>query len=47
MRVIKHWHTLPRKFVDSMEIINPYGHSPEHLALVGPALGWEVGLHDL
>lgn len=47
MRVIKHWYKLPREFMDAMEIINLYGHSPEHLALADPALSWELGLDDL
>lgn len=47
MRVIKHCRMLPREFIDSMEIINPYGHSTERLALADPALNWEVGLDDI
>lgn len=47
VRVIKHWHMLPREFVESMEIINPYGHNPEHRALADRGLSWEVELDDL
>lgn len=47
MRVSSTGIHCPEEFVDSMEIINPYGYSPERLALAGPALSWEVGIDDL